>query len=334
MKGKLSSATAVALAHIAIAGTASAGSPPPPPSEYLEHDSDGFFVAYHPGTRERVRGLLPQLTQIRAELRSAVGTEVLSAVHVRVVALPLELGRVAPDAPALEAGGAVMTDESLVIVSGDGSPGRDGLERSLRHQLAHLALFEATGGAEVPSWFQEGFAVQFAREDRAARLQSIELAVLAGAPPSLGSLGESATPEQRAFAADFARFAALEPERVPALLSGLRGGLPFDRALESAFGARAGSIDRGWREDLSRRYAFFPVALLGLFLWLAVAIIGRLRRRRAVAAGERTSVRPRRLRARTLRARDVLPTEAGAPVRRDGVTVPKVEHDGNWHTLH
>lgn len=334
MKAKLSSATAVALAHIAMAGTASAA-PPPPPSEYLEHDSDGFFVAYHPGTRERVRGLLPQLTQIREELRSAVGTEVLTEVHIRVVALPLELGRVAPDAPPLEAGGAVMANESLVIVSGDGSPGREGLERSLRHQLAHLALVEATGGAEVPAWFEEGFAIQFAREDRVARLQSIELAVLTGAPPSLASLGESAAPDQRAFAADFARFAALEPERVPALLSGLRGGLPFDRALESAFGERAGSIDRSWREDLSRRYAFFPVALLGLFMWLAVAVIGRLRRRRAVAAaGERASVRPRRLRARTLRPREVTAIEVGAPARREGPTVPKVEHDGDWHTLH
>ena len=332
MRAKLSSATAVALAHLAVVGTAEAA-PPPPPSEYLEHDGDGFFVAYHPGTRERVRGLLPRLAQIREELRTAVGAEVLSEVHVRVVALPLELTRVAPNVPSLETGGAVMEEDRLVIVSGHGAAGREGLERSLRHHLAHLALSEATGDADVPTWFEEGFAVHFSREDRGARLQSIELAVLTGATPSLEELAESQTAEQRAFAADFARFAADEPERVPALISGLRDGLPFDRALESAFGARAGSIDRSWREDIARRYAFFPVALLGLIMWLAVTLVGRLRRRRASAAvPERTSVRPRRLRARTLRPRDVAAHEVAG--RREGASVPKVEHEGDWHTLH
>lgn len=328
-------AAAFALAQLALASTAYGASPPPPPSEYLEHDDEGFYVAYHPGARERVRGLLPQLSRIREELRTAVGADVLSEVHVRVVALPLELARVAPEAPALEAGGAVVPDSRLVVISGDVSPGRDGLERSLRHHLAHLALLEASGGAEVPQWFEEGFAVNFAREDRASRLQTVELAILAGAPPSLGSLpSDPQTADSRAFAADFARFAALEPERVPALLTGLREGLPFDRALESAFGARAGSIDRSWREDMSRRYAFFPVALLGLLMWLAIAIVGRLRKRRAASlAAERPSVRPRRLRARTLRSREASGVDPIA-ARREGTSVPKVEHDGNWHTLH
>ncbi|NUO50017.1 MAG: hypothetical protein HOV80_14270 [Polyangiaceae bacterium] len=340
MRG-LAPAAAIAIAHLAIAGSAAAAEPPPYPSEYLVHEGEGFVVAYHPGARERVRALLPQLSQIRNELRAAVGSEVLSEVHVRVVALSLELPRVAPETPDLESGGAFSADQRLVVVSGETSASTGGLERALRHQLAHLALAEASGGAEIPGWFGEGFAVNFSRESRGARLSSIELAVLSGEPPSLSALSSegtaesSAGDEHRAFAADFARFASLEPERVPALVSSLRGGLPFDRALESAFGARAATIDRSWREDVSRRYAFFPVALLGLLMWLAIFVVGKIRKRRAAAASsERTSTRPRRLRARVIHRRlETRGLEASA-ARRDGVSVPKVEHDGNWHTLH
>jgi hypothetical protein len=338
----LAPAAALAIAHLAIAGDAAAVEPPPYPSEYLVHEGEGFVVAYHPGARERVRALLPQLAQIRSELRAAVGSDVLSEVHVRVVALSLELPRVVPESPELESGGAFSADQKLVVVSGEKSASTGGLERALRHQLAHLALAEASGGAEIPSWFGEGFAVNFSREARGARLSNIELAVLSGEPPSLsalsseGSADASSGDEHRAFAADFARFAALEPERVPALVSGLRGGLPFDRALESAFGARAATIDRSWREDVSRRYAFFPVALLGLLMWLAVFVVGKIKKRRAAAtSSERTSTRPRRLRARSMHRR--LETQAAieaSAARRDGASIPKVEHDGNWHTLH
>jgi hypothetical protein len=334
----LAPAAVLALSHLAVADAALAAEPPPPPSEYLVHEGEGFFVAYHPGARERVRALLPQLTRIRQELRTAVGSDVLAEVHVRVVAVSLEIPRVAPDAPPLESGGAIVPESSVVVVSGEGAAGTAGLEQAIRHQFAHLALNEAAGGADVPSWFEEGFATNFARESRAARLSTIEAAVLSGEPPSLAALSDdAASEEERAFAADFARFAALEPGRVPTLLGSLRDGLPFDRALESAFGARVGTIDRSWREDVSRRYAFFPVALLGLLMWLAVFVVGRLKKRRAAAAAERTGARPRRLRARTLHRAvrgDTHTATIDVGARRDGANVPKVEHDGNWHTLH
>jgi hypothetical protein len=319
------------------------------PSEYLVHEDDGFRVAYHPGARERVRAVLPQLSAIREELRSALGAPVLESVDVRVVALPLEMQRVAAQPDRVERGGVASPALSLVVVSADGGAGSSSLERALRHHLAHLALSEATAEGAVPPWFVEGFAVHFARDDRAARAQEMEIATLRGTAPTLTDFlasaeGPGVSDREATVAADFVRYASQDPAVLPSLVSGIKGGMPFERALETAFGSRATTIDRAWREDAARRYAFFPVVLLGLIVWLAISVVARLRRRWARAASQPRADcaggRTRRIRARWAPRQRVSDPDSDAvrdgtvPSRRDEIEVPKVEHDGRWHTLH
>jgi hypothetical protein len=306
---------------------------PDVPEEYLVTEDGGFKVVYHPATRERVRAVLPLLAGMRADLSAALGVPVLQEVELRVAALPLELERLGPprEEGTWTPSGCAFLDRSLVIVAAQGVEGRE-LEPSIRHLFAHLALEQATNGAAMPVWFQEGFAVHFADADVAARAQHLEVATLKGEPPSTARLAKGRIDEQNgAYAADFVRFASSERAVVPSLVSGLRAGLPFDRALETAFGAEAASIDRSWREDIARRYAFLPTLGLGILLFLVVFVVGAIRRRRRSEAPTEAVVSPSRKRRARLRveARDV-PRAHPAELPE----IPKVEHDGRWHTLH
>ncbi len=315
---------------------------PDPPTEYLIHEESGFHVAYHPGTRERVRAVLPRLARIRSDLRAAVGADVLGEVHIRVVPRPNDLALVAPEGATIESGGGVSAEARLVVVSGDAGTRGGALERTLRHHLAHLAVDEAAGGPELPTWFREGFATHFAGDDTLARVQRLEKDVFFATPPNLAAFDDAAPDRRSALAADFVRFTGREPNRVPALLAGLRAGRSFDQALTGAFGSSVAQIDRSWKEDVARRHAVLPVLLLGLVLWLALLVVARLRRRAPPVTEDRPSARPRRVRARANRPRalavEVVRVDAARPSTPPGqdpsAAVPQVEHDGNWHTLH
>lgn len=314
--------------------------------EYFSEQHDGFVVSYHPAARERVRDVFSQLSNIRDELSRAVGKPVLADVEVRVAELPIELAQLAPshEAAGPAHGGLSFPDQHLIVVSLDGAERvGESFDASLRHHLAHLAIIEgsldASGTSRLPPWFAEGFAVQFASTQRVARASELGKATWSGDPPSLSELAQASPTDerQRAFAADFARFTTSEGA-MPALFGGLRDGLDFDRAVESAFGSEPSAIDRAWRRDVTRRYAIFPsiglavgtlAALLALRSWRQRRKAIRLRPARPIARGVRTARAARLAIRRRELARVRIPIHLA-----DHHKLPVVEHDGSWHTLH
>lgn len=119
---------------------------------------------------------------------------------------------------------------------------------------------------------------------------------------------------------------------------------PPQEALDRAYGGDLAGLELAWHEDIARRHGFVPV-LVGTLLALVFLVAGALavrwfrRRRRAF------SIPPRRLLHLhpESRARPSRPTPSpilaarGARQRGDSgmdPDVPKVEHDGRWHTLH
>lgn len=301
-------------------------------TEYFVEDHDGFRIAYHPAARERVRDVAPKLDAIRAELASLVGARVLADVEIRVAALPIEVDRLAPVVSGPAHGGVTLVSQSLIVVSlaGSEAAGED-LEESLRHHLAHLAVAEATRGGDVPPWFEEGFAVAFARSRSWSRYAELELATLAGDPPSLAELqGSRRDARTEALAADFVRFAR-EEEAIAPLLQRLREGSSFDAAAEEAFGVDPSSIERAWRRDVMRRYGILPLAVLGALLLLAVLTL-RWAHKRRLRRKERRERNAHRARSRVLARRRE--TKVRVPAHVVDHEVPRVEHDGSWHTLH
>lgn len=331
------------------------GDPPALPSEYQyrEVDQDGIRFAYHPSARERLRPLFEKAGAIRAVLAEATGVDVLRRVEVRVTAVPAEMVQLAPgDVPA-SAASVAFFEQRLVVMSvlSPSSSAPLDVEAALRHALAHIALDEAMGGAALPAWFHEGFAIHAEGADL-GRWRALVASALFGAPPSLDDLARSGArgDADAAHAGDFVRFLGAAHDgaghaALPALLHLAKEGEPFDSALVLALDApdRA-TVEARWRADRARRHAFVPVlvALLGVVGLLAAAWRWVARSRKARVERARLPARPAAVHkpsrppakvAAAARLAAGRGRDAAIHVPRDP-DVPKVQHNGEWHTLH
>ena len=132
--------------------------------------------------------------------------------------------------------------------------------------------------------------------------------------------------------------------RFGALLQKARSGTPFDRTLEDAYGVDIRKLEYEWREELSHRFGIIPTLTGGGLLWIAMSGLAVAawikRRRRAQAKLAEWAQEEAEADATLATARVARETRAAAPVSEDDVpssrvpSVPVVEHDGRWHTLH
>jgi hypothetical protein len=230
-----------------------------------------------------------------------------------------------------------------------------------RHELAHIALYDATEGRDVPKWFNEGFAVHVSGESAATRLQTLWSATLSHRLLPLGQL-ERAFPADPvrtdvayAQAADVVRFLVRKQDRdrFASLFARVRAGQTFDSAVTDAYGVDLDTLESQWREDVAKRYTFWPVLFsstviwttaIGLFVWgwrrrkqrdkVTLARWAReeaaedARRARAAAEADEREEEAPRIHVVLARNRQRLPLPS-APEE-----IPKVEHNGDWHTLH
>ncbi len=162
------------------------------------------------------------------------------------------------------------------------------LPRTLRHELAHLALHEAVS-VRVPLWFDEGYAAWAAGEwDRLGTLD-LNLAVVRGALPTLtgldGALRGSASTADVAYALAVSAVAELARRNPTATLEPLFGrleaGEDFDAAVLATTGLTIDRFEQTWQRGLRRRYTLGNWIIAGGG-WLLVALLvaGQVRRRR------------------------------------------------------
>ena len=123
----------------------------------------------------------------------------------------------------------------------------------------------------------------------------------------------------------------------------MREGQAFDRALADAYGSDLRKLEFQWRSEVERRYSIIPVLAGGGILW--VGVIGALgwgyvkkrRRARAILAkwAEEEAIEDALLAQRAREAAELSDSEVDLARYGSRVRAPaKVEHDGNWHTLH
>jgi hypothetical protein len=170
--------------------------------------------------------------------------------------------------------------------------------RTLRHELAHLALHQALR-VRVPLWFDEGYATWAAGEWERLGALELNLAVVRGAVPELrdldGALRGSASTADAAYA--LAASAVTELARrnptgsLDPLLQRVRAGDDFEAAVQQTTGLTLSQFDVQWRRTLRQRYSFATWVLAGggwgvltLVLWLL------LRRRRAADLPRRAAL--------------------------------------------
>ena len=140
-------------------------------------------------------------------------------------------------------------------------------------------------------------------------------------------------------AADFVRF-LLEEERSdawPVLVHASRDEA-FPVAVHSAYQINDRALEREWREDVAKHKAFLPILGAGTGLWVLLALGVQLRRRMRAREDEETTERnPNEKKSKAAKPKMV---RMGKGKRRRPATqipepdVPKVSHNGRWHTLH
>jgi len=335
---------------------------PAVPPEYLEHDGGWIQFAYHPSARERVRPLIELADSIREQLRRELGADVLKHAEVRIAAIAAEMARLAPTDHIGPRTAMAFGNQGLVVMS-LASPLEiepSDLEATFRHQLAHIALDDALKGRSVPTWFHEAFAVDASGQGVGLRAQTMALASLRRQLLPFRHLGiryPESMPQAsiaQAQAVDFVQYLKSRDDGgIGPLIDTIHRTNHFEQALEMTYATDAASLENAWRRDVARRYSFLPIMLAGALVWLLVATGAVIRRSRAARRARREeeareeALREAEIEEATAQAAEVANDEDGrihmviaAPRIKGAKTlpptldVPKIEHDGNWHTLH
>jgi hypothetical protein len=201
----------------------------------------------------------------------------------------------------------------------------------------------------LPHWFSEGFAARFSREEEWAREWQLYRAALRRRMHSTAELdrafekGGAPRALAAAEAADFLSF-LLRGEKTAkfaASVERLRQGDEVGSALGAGYASDITVLERDWRSDVGRRATLTTILggvglpVLGL---IGFAIVRTTRRRRMAALRMKAQ---KRLRAKASpeapRVHIVLgrrEERVEPPLLAPEAEVPKVEHEGQWHTLH
>lgn len=333
------------------------------PQGYGSYDGGWVQFSYSPSIRERVQPLIAQADEVRDQLTARLGQPVLRTVRVYVARTPGEMATLAPAGGPVPSYAAGVAYPQLSLVLLTVNPVHAGQHHDLaevfRHELAHLALHDAVKGRPIPRWFNEGFAVFASGESSLVRLQTLWHATLADRLLSLKQLektfpaGEVDVSVAYAEAADVLRFLVRRQDRhrFRALIRRYRQQGGFEDSLSKAYGTDLFTLEHEWREDVAKRYTFWPILFSGTVVWmgaLGLFVWGYRRRRQenqatlARWAEEEAKEDAQQLRVAVpegggrlhiVLSRTAQPEQGvEAPARK--LEVPKVEHEGRWHTLH
>lgn len=178
------------------------------------------------------------------------------------------------------AAGFADFERNLVAVRAGGEgPGRlSSLRQTVRHELAHLALHRATGGA-APRWLHEGYAqlvaggwdwrqawrLRFALVDEEDVLRELAL--------------RFPRDEQSARAAYLLSYTAVQelargPEgaALGSLFARLREGATMDEAMRDVYATTLDQFEERWRESVKDRYGWLYLLSRASLFWVALTL--------------------------------------------------------------
>jgi hypothetical protein len=325
-----------------------------PPADFQRIDQGGLALEFPASVRARVEPLVDEIETVRARLSKDLGQSVLSSVYVRVARGPDQMVQLAPVGwpPYDYAVGMAYPSAHLILLSMQAPVTWEAtdLAEVLQHELAHLALDEAVAGHHVPLWFNEGLAMYESGEGRWLRWQTLSYAALGDRLIPLSDLDRAfprdATGVGLAYAesADVVRFLARDVDRARfgSLVQRVRVGVAFNRALEDAYSTDVRKLEYEWREDVKKHLRLLPLLTGGgLFGALTGALLmaAWVRRRRHARAKLAQWAREEAESDVAMVAHRVNPALAAPDVVPDDgpprvPSMPVVEHEGRWYTLH
>jgi hypothetical protein len=321
------------------------------PVSFLSTDGGWIQFQYPPSGRDRVGALMAEADDLRAELADLLGQAPLDGVEVRIARGPEEMATLAPWMTQAEpsAGGMSYPKLRLIVLS-LGASGAESVDLGVafRRELAHMALDQAVAGHPLPNWLVDGLAAHFARDGNWSRAIRLYRLVVRRRPDNTAELDGMLDPHVEpskvavAEAADLVAFllAAERRSRFAAMVSELRRGEGIDAAVRIGYGSNLALLERKWASDLGRRATLVTVyGFLGVVVAVAGAgVVARVLRRRRLRLAARRAPDARRPAVSSDRARVHIVfsrrDERIEPPVVPEAEIPKVEHEGEWHTLH
>jgi len=334
---------------------------PPIAAGFSTYDGGWIRITYHPSSRERIEPLIVAADDAKRSLEDWLGHPVLAKVRVDVARTPGEMETLAPrGAPYPQyASGVAYPELGLVLLTLTPRFPNENLDLAqvFRHELAHVALTDVVGSHPIPRWFNEGFAVMASGETSFERMWTLSNATVFNRLLPLSEVERSFPSDESkasiayAEASDVVRFLIRREDRhrFRSLVRELGTGRTLDAAAREAYGVDLVSLEHEWREDVAKRYTFWPILFSGTAVWAGVLLLfvwgwrkRRARSQATLARWARDEKREDELRRleETARIHIVLqrgPAETATPLPTAAppeIEVPRVQHDGTWHTLH
>lgn len=335
---------------VSIEGEISTAKLPPLPGGFERLD-DGWLVFEAPSSvHDRVERLVGEAQEFKTHLSEDLGQPVLDHVLVRIAHSPEEMAELAPEGqpPPAYAAGVAYPPSHLVLLTlrEPVSWEAPDLSELLRHELTHVALSDAVSNHHVPRWFNEGLAVRESGELPWARRRTLWDASLSRRLLPLESLDQG-FPSDRydvsiayAESADFVNFLMRDTDRTRfgSLVERVRAGADFGRALEDAYGTDVRKLEYEWREAVGHRFGLVPMLTGGGVLWtLIVGLAGAAwfkRRRRAKARLAEWAREEAEMDIATFATKLAPDPSADEELPRRVPSLPVVEHEGRWYTVH
>ncbi len=338
-------------ASFAIAGSSSAraddAQPLPEPSEQYATEQVGPVTWVYPeDERNRVVPLFGNLPERWSEIVLDLGVAVDDTLIVRVAKNPEEMRALAPvGAPPPDyATGVAYPNMGLILLTMSAPTTWEPpeLEVVLTHELSHIALARAVAGNRVPRWFNEGLAIQQSEVRLLPRMQSLLRAAATRSMLRLSELSDrfprrahdvNVAYAQSADIVGFMRDSSSDQRRFHRLIREIRGGVTFDTALAESYGWTSVGLEREWRESLRTRYRITPALLGGTTIWVlaAILVVVAYRRRRRY---HHAKLQEMGYREELEQVSSVPPPPPPEALAVADAGVPRVEHDGESHTLH
>ncbi len=258
-------------------------------------------LRYEPALEDDAVELARQIPAWWSAIERPLARDVDDAVTIHLVD---HAGRVAEATgmPRWVAGVARPEAGEIVIARHGPDGARTDLEQLLKHEMAHVILHRASGGAELPRWFHEGVAESVTGGISLSRSQTLAQAVFGPGVPDLDRLeaqfrGRDGPDAALAYAAarDLVEFLRAHEARTTdahgaalrQAMFELRAGRDFDDAMGRAFGAPLPELVKTWRDGLPTRFVWFALIAGGglpMALALPLVLAAWVRRRRIIGA--------------------------------------------------
>jgi len=214
---------------------------------------------------------------------------------IRVVLAP-ESSPLAREVPSWVSG---YTDgvSNVVVLLPERTPSYPdgGLEEVLAHEVAHVLIYRASAGRNVPRWFNEGVAMLAGRSYRLRDQTQLALGLLSGEKVPLWNLDDLFRGDRWQVERAYALSGALVQDLLDrygtglpsALFSRVASGLSFDEALRRTTGATLVDVGESFwaRQGVLKRW--IPVLTSTAVLWFGItvlAVMAAVKRRRDRAA--------------------------------------------------